>query len=488
MSVVIAIRHGMLRARSVLAVHAPLLLNAGALTVGTLGSAVLGFAYWWFAARTFSPEAVGYASAAISLMNLLAHAGELGMGPFLMGELPRWRHASAAILIAPALLIATGLSAIIGVGYSLLSGTLVSKLGGIVDGLGPSVLFIAGCGLTGLTIVIDQAFVGLLRSEWQMSRNMAFSALKLLLLVAVAKTTEAGPIAIFATWVAGQAASLVILSVWVLARRHGGFSWRPTLSPLKPHVRSVLGHHALSITIQAPVLVLPFVVAVTLSPETNAAFYAAWTLINVALLVPSSLSSVILSVGTQDPGLLASRLRIALAMSAAVGLGAGLVFLFASPLILSLFNPRYPEIAGPSLQLLGFGAIGLLVKFYYVAVQRLRGRLAAAAGSLVVSGAVEIAAAIIGGLWGGLFGLTAGWVCAVLIEATCMLPVILRVARGGLHEPAEVARPSPVGITLAGGEEVIWLQPRPIGRQRRGKGMPSFWQGQPLPREIQFHG
>ena len=48
-----------------------LLFNAGSL-VATFGvKAGLGYAYWWVAARQFSPQAVGVASAAISSMTLL---------------------------------------------------------------------------------------------------------------------------------------------------------------------------------------------------------------------------------------------------------------------------------------------------------------------------------------------------------------------------------------------------------------------------------
>ncbi|MGO6900471.1 oligosaccharide flippase family protein, partial [Rhizobium ruizarguesonis] len=81
------------KVRSLLMNQAVLLLNAGMLGLGTLMTAILGFVYWWLAARSFSAEAVGLAAAAISLMNLLANLGEVGLGPFLMGEIGRQKRA-----------------------------------------------------------------------------------------------------------------------------------------------------------------------------------------------------------------------------------------------------------------------------------------------------------------------------------------------------------------------------------------------------------
>src|ERR1700730_6720585 len=69
--------------------HSAMLRNAAALSAGAGTTAVLGFVYWWFAARNFPAEAVGFAAAAVSMMNFLALVSELGMGTLLMGEVPR---------------------------------------------------------------------------------------------------------------------------------------------------------------------------------------------------------------------------------------------------------------------------------------------------------------------------------------------------------------------------------------------------------------
>jgi O-antigen/teichoic acid export membrane protein len=104
-----------------------ILSNAGAL-IGTTGlNSALGFIYWWLAARLFAPSAVGLASAAISAMMLLGNVGMLGLGTLLIGELPHRSHEAGA-LIATALLVAGGASAVLGILFGLAAPLVSAEL------------------------------------------------------------------------------------------------------------------------------------------------------------------------------------------------------------------------------------------------------------------------------------------------------------------------------------------------------------------------
>ena len=72
-----------------------LLRNAGSLAATTGLTSVFGFVFWIIAARKFSPQAVGYGSAAISAMMLLGTVGMFGLGTVLIGELPKRRDREA---------------------------------------------------------------------------------------------------------------------------------------------------------------------------------------------------------------------------------------------------------------------------------------------------------------------------------------------------------------------------------------------------------
>jgi O-antigen/teichoic acid export membrane protein len=426
--------------------HSLLLTHAGALALGTLATAFLGFFYWWWAARTFSPTAVGLASAAISMMNLLGHVGEIGLGPFLIGQIPRVRPLAGA-LIATALTAAVLCSVVVGLAYVAVAGSLSLSLSDNLGSASGGGLFVIGVVLTGFTLVLDQALVGLLRSELQMWRNIAFAASKLALLLAVAALVhgQAGEVEILGTWVVGQICSIALLGA-LLARRRQRLFYAPRVALLSPVVRDVLDHHVLNIVLQLPSMALPFVVAVVLSPDINAAFYAGWTLVNVSLLVPASLTAILFSTGGYEPALFCSRLRLSLAISLAAGLATGMIFLFGSSFILGLFNPAYRTIAGDGLVLLGFGSIGVMLKYHYVALRRLQNRMRDAARILAIGSLCELAAAALGGQIGGLSGLVGGWLAAVLLQGLTLVPSLWRSLRVGLADGMKTRGEGMVGL------------------------------------------
>jgi O-antigen/teichoic acid export membrane protein len=431
--------------RATTARQSVLLANAGAITLGNLTTALLGFVYWWFAARYFSPREVGFAAGAVSIMNLLAQIGEFGMGPLLMSELPGRTKPGAFVSAALAATLVSGLT--LGVGFWIGGELLSINLGRILDTSLGDGAFLLGVLVSGFTVVLDQAFFGLLISGFQLIRTMSFAGIKLLLLIGVAFATHGSTreVAIFDTWVAGQLLSLVVLAV--VCARAGHKLWHPPrVALLRPMTGKVLGHHALNVAIQAPMLIMPFIVTVLLSPQVNAAFYAAWTLVNVVLLVPASLSSVMVTVARREPWLLGRRLSFSLALSSAVAVGASLACLALSTFVLGLFSPRYPSIAGTSLALLGFGTIGMTVKYHYIAVERFTHRMVRAAALLALGGVIEVGASIFGAYRGDLEGFTLGWLIAITVEAVFMIPTMISAIRAGRQDCPKEAR---TGLELA---------------------------------------
>jgi O-antigen/teichoic acid export membrane protein len=109
--------------------HATLLKNSGALAFAAASAAVLGFAYWWLAARCFSPDAMGKASALLSLMGFAGLLGDAGLGTLLAGEIirnPKTQHG----LIMAAILVALFLSvAVSGIGLWLLGLSFAASQG-----------------------------------------------------------------------------------------------------------------------------------------------------------------------------------------------------------------------------------------------------------------------------------------------------------------------------------------------------------------------
>lgn len=407
-----------------------LLVNSGALVIGAAVTAMLGFLFWWFAARVFPPHAVGLAAAMISIMSLLGLIGEFGLGTLLMAESQRGAR-EAPGLISAALLAAFVSSILFGVACLGLVSLSPLKLGSALLSVDYGLLFIAGCAITGLVMTIDGALVGLLQSSLQMYRKVAFSIVKLALLPALAFLMPWWPqeVTIFAAWIVGNLLSVLVLLLSSICRSHAVWS-APNFMALKRQVPEVFGHHLLNLAAEGPGLIMPYLVTVIFAADVNAAFYAAWMIFNVVLLVPASLTTMQFAMGSLQPGAIATRMTFSLLLCVVVSVAAGVGFMFMSGWTLGWFGPSYAAIGGPMLQVLGLAIFAVALKHHYIAVQRLRGRMVRAAMLVGLGGAAELTFAIIGAKLDGLQGFTWGWLCAACLEGAFVLPSVWRVARG----------------------------------------------------------
>ena len=169
-----------------------------------------------------------------------------------------------------------------------------------------------GVSLTGVSLVFDQAAIGLMRGGLQLSRNSVFAAVKLLVLPATAVILhdEFGT-GIAASWVAGTALSLAAVAVR-LRQTGSPVLARPDWGVLRRLGRTVLAHNWLNLAITVPRSLIPVLVTVIISPAANAAFYAAWMLSGFLYVVPTHLSTVLFALAAADPKVIARKLRVSL--------------------------------------------------------------------------------------------------------------------------------------------------------------------------------
>lgn len=412
--------------------HRDLLDNAITLVATTGITAVLGFAYWAFAARLFNQQSVGYGSAAVSAMTLIGTLGMLGMGTVLIGELPR--RSQRAGLVSAAL-IASGLgSLVLGLTFALVAPHVSGRFSYISGTPGRDALFVVGVALTAVSLVFDQATIGLLRGGLQLSRNMVFAAVKLLVLPASAIILhdEFG-FGILLAWVAGTAVSLIPVAIRL---RLTGTTIlpRPDWAVLRGLGRTALAHNWLNLAITVPQTLIPVLVTVVVSASANAAFYAAWTLTGFLKIVPTHLSTVLFAVAAADPQVIAKKLRFTLRLSLLIGLPGMVLLGLGAHLALSMFGPSYARAATLPLELLVIGYLPGIPKVHYMAVCRATGRIPRAAAVLTVAATMEVTAAAVGGASGGLKGLALALLAVFVVEGLVTTPPVLRAALGhGRH-------------------------------------------------------
>ncbi|MBY0561646.1 hypothetical protein [Hyphomicrobium sp.] len=429
------LRFWMPRLKSDLIVNQTLLTNAGFLTAAAAASALMGFLFWVWTARILSPERQGLAAATISAMNLIAFCGEFSLGTLLMGRPDSGRGVYG--LITAAILCGALTSLAVGCIFIGCSSWLSPQLQSVLSSY--SIVFLTGVVATAIAITADGGAIGLLASWARMVREIVFSLLRLLLLFFVLSYSLAPQAsAIVSVWIAALVASLGCTLVYAVYHREL-LAW-PDFAGLRTYAADILGHHILNLGALGPSIALPFLVTVVLSPTVNAVFYAAWMLLQAAMLVPAAVGTALFATSSSDPDTAAQRLRFSLGLSAAFGIFGGLAcYLFLKP-ILGFFNPRYPEIAGAGLDWLGFSLLPIMIKYHYIAVMRLQRRMTTAALMMFAGALIEIVAVVVGGLSGGLFGLTALWLVAVTLQSLMQLPAIINAAGWTLRFGPPVAQ------------------------------------------------
>jgi O-antigen/teichoic acid export membrane protein len=412
--------------------HKDLLSNAVSLLAATGITSGLGFIFWTLAAREFSQEAVGYGSATVSAMTLLATVGVFGLGTILIGELPRRKF--RAELISAALITSGVGSVLLALGFVGVAPIASKRFGYILDR--PAEVFIFGVGvtLTAVSSVFDDATIGLLRGGVQLSRNFTFAIVKMLTLpLAAVMLNDKFGLGISTSWVIGIVVSLFGSALW-LRIRGSPVMPRPDWAVLRALGKTALAHNWLNLAIAVPVTLMPVIVTIVVSPSANAAFYVAWMLTGFLYAVPSALSPVLFAVASAEPHIIARKLRFALKVSLSIGIPAMLALFFGAHFALSLFGPNYAREATFPLRLLSITYLPTLPKIFYIAVCRAAGRISRAAVVLTAFAIAEITAASVSGSIGGLNGLSIAILSVTLIEGLATTPAILRTIYGhGRH-------------------------------------------------------
>lgn len=406
-----------------------MLVNAGSLIGTTAVTSVLGFAYWWVVARWFPPDAVGLGAATISAMMLLGMVCMLGLGTLLIGELPR-RPGKEGPLISAALIVVGGVGGCAGVVFALVAPFVAADFQVLRASVEDILLFAVGVSLSAISLVLDQALIGLLRGELQLWRNTFFAAAKLAALFVVSLwLSHRTGLTIYTTWLIGNALSLAVLTGYVILKK--GWSRRtylPQWGLLRLLGFAALQHHIFNLLYQLPPLVLPVLVTILLSPTMNAWFYVSYMLVNFIFGVSYALTTTLYAICSAHPAILARKARLTLGLGAVIAILANCVFQFATSQVLGVFGHIYAEQAMWSLRILALGAFPFIIRGHYIAIYRIQGRILHALLPVTAGMLIELGAAALGARLGGLSGLSLGWIAALYAEAVFMSRTVYRAA------------------------------------------------------------
>jgi GT2 family glycosyltransferase/O-antigen/teichoic acid export membrane protein len=394
--------------------------NASAMVGSSALNSVLGFVYWWLAARLYADQSavVGFTTALVPLMIGLASLAMLGLGNTLIGELPKM-HQARGRLIAAALITSGLTGALIGLLAIMIIPLINKEFVPLRDNLPLGLMFVCGVALTTIGSILDEALIGLLRGKLQLWRNALFAGLKLVLLLTLSISslrTAGGSNGLFGTWVLGLGAAFVLLA---LAMRTQGLHVlpKPDFSSLWKTRKTALGHHAINVAYLGTGNIMPVIVTGMLGASANASFYVAWMLTGFGFFVPLALATVLHAMNAADKHALAIRLRSSLGISSLIVSAYALVLVFGAHLILGIFGEQYVLKAETSLQILAFAILPVVVKTHYMTLGRIQNQLVRIAQYAAVGTVLELTLAVIGARLDGMTGLCLGYVIALYLEA-----------------------------------------------------------------------
>lgn len=401
-----------------------LFVNSASLVATLCVNSVLGFVFWWYAAKVFAPKDVGAGSAAIAALTVLSTIGVVGMATLLIGELPTYNLPKRTLLI-PAMIVSALVSTLLAFGFGALATRISPDLGFLSTSLQNLLLFATGVVANTLALVFDAATIALLRGTIQFSRNLFAAVIKLVLLLLVSQA-RADAMVLYWTWTVSLLLSFAVVFV---AYRQGyrakiaALNWT-YLFHLWP---TALAHHALNIVLEVPPRILPLLVTVTLGATINASFFVAWMIALFSFSVADSLAMVIYAIGSGDPSQLQRRVKLTLKLSFAAGAMMVVILTVGAPFILQLFGDTYSQTATDALRILALAVFPISMKDHYIAVRRVSGHIRCATRMMVFGATLEIGLSFVGAVVSGLTGLAVGWVLAVGIEGIFMMPLLYRL-------------------------------------------------------------
>lgn len=346
-----------------------LIRNSVYLMTTSLSTVGLGFFFWVIAARVYPPEEVGEASALISSMYLLSMLANLGFNISMIRFLPTNRSDSSRIIsscITLSLIAAVVLSLVFLAGRMFWAPSLRS-----LDRLESMLFFIGVTLLVTVSALLTSTFVAGKKSSFHLVKETLMSVVKIPLLFVF---TGLGTLGIFTSW------GIAVLFAVVIGFWLSSLLWKYKFGlGVDPVIRSMLlfsaGNYIAQVMFAAPRLVLPLLIANSISPSDAAYLYIAMTAGGLLYAVPQAISTSFLAEASGGGDVRAKTVRSA-RFTLALVLPGSIVFILGAKYILWLFNPMYAENATTAMILFVLTALPLSVNSIFTAFRNVEKKVA----------------------------------------------------------------------------------------------------------------
>ena len=347
--------------------------NSFYLMIDSISGALLGFIFWFVAARFFNTESVGLSSALISAISLLAFIAGLGLDDGIIRYLP---SASDKGKIFNSVLSLTGIAGVIlGIifilGIPFWSPALMILHRNLVYAAGFTILITAYV----YYVMLGAVFVSFKRADFQLFRTLIFQLGKMLIIIGVASVLASFGI-IFSFGAAIMLATILGLFYMLpkLIR-----DYRPVLkidkNIDKEMIRFALTNYFSGAMWSMPTWILPLIIINVLGATSNAIFFIGWSVGCIATAIPFSISTSVFAEGSNQIESMRKNLKKGVKLIILLLIPSEIILFIFAHYILSLFGRVYASGGTVTLRLIALCAIPLSVTLLYLAVVQVEKRL-----------------------------------------------------------------------------------------------------------------
>jgi O-antigen/teichoic acid export membrane protein len=382
--------------------------NAVYLMLNSAVTAVIGFVFWVLAARLYTAEEVGLASAAIAVAGFLVTLANFGLD-FGLVRFLRNSGQKSNTLVNSCFTIG-GLAAIVS-SLIFLAGLNVWSPALIQLRQVPFLLsFVIAVVAWAIYILLHNIFVAHKRADLTLFEGIIQSVIKLALVIVFATLTLS--FGLLASWGLGFAFALLIGILVFLPRIQSGY--RPALTISRKAVsemaRFSLANYVVDLISRVPGFVLPLMVVQLLGTEQNAYFYIAYAVIsNALLLIPASISLSLFAEGSHDEDALGEYVKRSLKFSLLILVPLIIIVFLIGDILLLLLGNAYSQESTRLLWVLALASLPATINTIYFYKKRVEKKMNAVLNLNILATVIVLAVTYFLLPVMGIIGAGIGW-------------------------------------------------------------------------------
>jgi O-antigen/teichoic acid export membrane protein len=403
----------------------PLYVNASYLLLGFGTSSLFGFAFWIIAARFYSPEDVGLASALIAAIGLVTSFSNLGLG---MGLIRFLSHSgkNANSMINTVLTIGTlasiAATVIFVAGIRLWSPALLFMRDNYAY-LTAFVIFSIVAPLVGL---IGQAFIAARRAGFNLAQGLINNLLEVLLVILMAGFFHS--FGLFGSQGISLCVALLFSIFLFLPRVQPGYHIFLTINKevLNNILRFSFANYINALFWGAPALILPLMIVNRLGAESNAYFSIAWAVASVPTSISGAISSSLFAEASYDTERLGLNIQRTMKMVFLILIPLVILILIIGDKFLLLFAGEYSTKASTLLRILTISTIPLAINTVCFNIKRVENKLRLIIGLSIFMAVATLGLSYLFLPWMGINGVGIAWLATQTIIALIIGPISLK--------------------------------------------------------------